>query len=145
VCLDWGVRVSRQEHVLDLGEGEQKYSDVGHFIARELPRDAVVIAIGHSGSVRYYSGRRTLRYDWLAAEWLDRAVAYLRSTGATPYLVLEAPEIVEFREKFRGQKSVAAFDRPPIATHARGVYLYAIDPLRRAEPPGAIPRTSGCE
>ena len=145
VCMDWGVRVSKREHVLDLGEGEQKYADVGRFIARELPWDAVVIAIGHSGSVRSYGGRLTLRYDWLDAAWLDRAVAYFRSTGRTTYLVLEAPEIAEFREKFGGQQSVAALDRPAIATHPRGVYLYAIDASAATGAPRVIPRTSGCE
>jgi hypothetical protein len=145
VCMDWGVRISRKEHVLELGEGEQKYADVGRFIARELPPDAVVIAIGHSGSVRYYGKRLTLRYDWLDAAWLDRAVAYFNAAGRSSYLVLEAPEIIEFRGKFSGQASLAALDRPPIATHPRGVYVYSIDASAATDAPRVIPRTSGCE
>jgi len=145
VCMDWGVRFAKTQAVLDLGDGEQKYADVGRFIARELPARAVVISIQHSGSVRYYSGRLTLRYDWLDAEWLDRAVGYLKSTGSEPYLLLEAFEVAEFREKFKGQKTVAALDRPPVATHPRGVYLYEIDRSVVSAAPRVIPRTQGCE
>jgi hypothetical protein len=130
--------------VLDLGEGERKYSDVGRFVARELPPRAVLISLQHSGSVRYYSDRLTLRYDWLDSGWLDRAVAYLQSTGSEPYLLLEEFEVTEFRDKFKGQKTVAALDAPPIATHSRGVYLFAIRPPAHTVP-RVIPRTSGCE
>jgi len=145
VGVDRGIRVSKEQGVLDLGHGEEKYSDVGRFVARELPPNAVVIAILHSGSVRYYSGRLTLRYEWLDAEWLDRSVAYLKSHGSKPYILLEASELAEFREKFKTQQTLAALDRQPIATHPRGVNLYAIDPSGAAGAPRLIPRTSGCE
>jgi hypothetical protein len=145
VCVDWGVRLCREENVLDLGEAEQKYGDVGRFVARELPPNAAVITLLHSGSVRYYSGRITLRYEWLDPQGLDRAVEYLKRSGLEPFVLLEASELAEFREKFRSQTTLAALDRPPIATHPRGVNLYAIDPTPVAETPRVIPRTSGCE
>jgi 4-amino-4-deoxy-L-arabinose transferase-like glycosyltransferase len=145
VCVDWGVRLCRANNVLELGDVEQKYADVGRFIARELPPNAAVIALLHSGSVRYYSGRTTLRFEWLDPQGLDRAVTYLKSNGLDTYAVLETSELAGFREKFTGQKAVAALERPPLASHTRGVYLYAIDPTHAVETPRAIPRTSGCE
>ena len=144
-CVDWGVRFAKSQYILDLGNGEQKFADVGRFVAAELPPQAVIIALLHSGSIRYYSGRSTLRYDWLDADWLDRAVEYLQRNGSEPYLLLERGEIGEFREKFKGQRAIAALDRPPIATHTRGVSLYAIDASRIPAAPRVIPRTAGCE
>jgi hypothetical protein len=145
VCVDWGVRFSRQHNVLDVGEAEQKYADVGRFVARELPPNAAVITLLHSGSLRYYASRITLRYEWIDPQGLDRAVEYLERNGLQPFVLLEASELPEFREKFRTQTTLAALDRPPMATHPRGVNLYAIDPAQVAETPRAIPRTSGCE
>ena len=145
VCVDWGVRFCRTQSVLEFGDAEQKYADVGRFIASELPPNAAVITLLHSGSVRYYSGRTTLRYEWLDPQGLDRAVTYLKSNGLETYAVLETSELAEFREKFKGQLAAAALDRPALATHARGVYVYAIDPARVTDVPRAIPRTSGCE
>jgi dolichyl-phosphate-mannose-protein mannosyltransferase len=144
-CMDWGVRISREQHVLDVGEGERKYADVGRFVARELPAGAVVITMQHSGSVRYYSDRITLRYDWLDPEWLDRSVAYLQARGFAPYILLEGFEIPRFRERFKTQRTIRALDAPPIATHPREVYLYAVEgsPVPAAAP--VIPRTTGCK
>jgi len=144
VSVDWSVRFTKAQGVLDLGNGEQKYADVGRFIARELPPNAVVIAVLHSGSVRYYSDRQTLRYDWLDAEWLDRAVQYLKRSGQEPYVLLESSELEEFREKFKTQKTVATL--APIARHPRGIFLYAVTTTGgRADALIQIPRTSGCE
>ena len=143
--VDWGVRFGKAQGVLDLGNGEQKFADVGRFVSRELPQHAVIITVLHSGSIRYYSGRPTLRYDWLDADWLDRAVEYLERHGNEPYILLESTEVGEFKEKFRTQRTIAALDRPPVATHARGVSLYAIDPSRIPAAPRIIPRTTGCE
>ncbi len=145
VCVDWGVRISRHENVLDVGAAEQKYGDVGRFVARELPPNAAVITLLHSGSVRYYAGRITLRYEWIDPQGLDGVIRYLQRSGLQPFVLLEASELAEFREKFRTQTTLAALDRPPIATHPRGVNLYAIDPAPGAETPRTIPRTSGCE
>ena len=143
--VDWGVRFGKAQGVLDLGNGEQKFADVGRFVSRELPQQAVIITVLHSGSIRYYSGRPTLRYDWLDADWLDRAVEFLKRQGKEPYILLESTEVGEFKEKFRAQRTIAALDRPPVATHARGISLYAIDPSHVPAAPRIIPRTTGCE
>jgi hypothetical protein len=41
----------------------------------------VLLAMAHSGSATYYSGRPTLRYDLLAPSRLDRVVDVLRERG----------------------------------------------------------------
>ena len=146
IMVNYAVTRTSELDVLGIGAGEQKYADVGRYIATKLPLNAVVIAMQHSGSIRYYSDRPTLRYDSLDPEWLDRAIAHLRSAGYEPYVLLEKFEVPLFRERFAAQKSVTLVDAPPIALHRRSdVRLYrtgGVNPPGVADP---IPRTSGCE
>lgn len=84
-----GLRFSQEHDVSGLGMGEQRYADVGHFIAQQLPPKSACLAMQHSGSIRHYSHCMTLRYDILSPEWLDRAIAHLVQQGYHPYIVLE--------------------------------------------------------
>jgi hypothetical protein len=145
VMMDYGLTQARARAAFGIGVGEQKYADVGRYVAHELPDNAVVFTMQHSGSVRYYSQRRTIQWQWLAPEWLDRAIDYLRGAGFEPYFVLEAWEVPRFREHFGSQQSVAVLDRPALAAHSRGVYIYATRSGDQHATPRAIPHTAGCE
>jgi hypothetical protein len=145
LTTNYAVTQTSALEVLQIGEGEQKYADVGRYIATRLPPNAVVIAMQHSGSIRHYSGRPTIRYDSLDPEWLDRALAHLRSSGQMPYILLEKYELPVFRERFATQKSATLIDAPPIALHAkREVMLYRADGVSPDAVPDPIPATSGC-
>ncbi|HEV3215855.1 MAG TPA: glycosyltransferase family 39 protein [Vicinamibacterales bacterium] len=109
----WDTAVSRG--ALKQKAGERHFADVGLFVRQALPRDAVVLAMMHSGSVRHYSGRMTLRWDELPPEWLDPALAFLRANGYVSYLVLEPWEEAQFRTRFQGHSDWAALDWPPMA------------------------------
>jgi hypothetical protein len=65
-----------------------------------------------SGSMRYYGGRVTLRYDLLDREWLDRAVEWLTARGVRVYAVLDRRQAEEAKARFSTQRASAAFDRP---------------------------------
>jgi hypothetical protein len=146
IMVNYAVTRTSELAVLGIGEGEQKYADVGRYIATRLPPNAVVVAMQHSGSIRHYSGRPTIRYDSLDPEWLDRALAHLRSSGYVPYILLEKFELPVFRERFAAQKSVTLIDAPPIALHAkREVMLYRADGGSPDAVPDPIPATSGCQ
>jgi hypothetical protein len=143
--VDYAVTRAPELDVLGIGKGEQKYADVGRYVAAKLPPNAVVVAMQHSGSIRHYSGRPTIRYDSLDPEWLDRALAHLRSAGYVPYILLEQYELPLFRERFASQKSVALVDAPPLALHqVRQVMLYRADGGSPPAVPDPIPATSGC-
>ncbi len=86
-----GVTYARARGAFDT-EGDWKYPIVGEYIARELPETAVLFAMQHSGSVRYYSGRGMVRYDQIPEGSLDRVVARLRRLGYRSYFVLEGWE-----------------------------------------------------
>lgn len=95
-------------------EGEWKYALVGEHVARRLPERAVLLAMQHSGSVRYYSGRAMVRYDLIPKRRLGRVVARLRRLGYRPYFLLEGWEEPIFRERFQNWSSLALLDWPAV-------------------------------
>jgi hypothetical protein len=81
-------------------ESEHKYADAGTFIALRLPSNAVFFAMQHSGSIRYYGGRHTLRYDLMDGDVARRAPAELERLGRHPYLAIEDAETADVRRVF---------------------------------------------
>jgi len=102
------LQVARTRGAFEIRLQEAKYPSAGTFVRDELPPIAFVLAAQHSGSVRYYSNRPTLRWDVLAPDRLDRVVATLRAEGFEPFVVLDAGEDEEFRRRFgdAGQQAV---------------------------------------
>lgn len=109
------LRNASAQAVFDMREAERKYPGVGHYVRDQLPPTAFVMAAQHSGSVRYYSGRPTLRWDLLDAASLDRAIGSLRRAGFEPFVVLDAGEDEEFRGRF-GPRNQAVAGMVPMAT-----------------------------
>jgi hypothetical protein len=133
-----GSHVSRfidTRDILDIGRGERRYIEPALHIASAVPPDAVILAMQHSGSLRYYTGRLILRWDALDPAWLDRAVTFLRGRGIPTYLVIESWEDERIRARFAGQQTLADLDRGPIAT-ARGgdVRIYRLQAPEAGSP-----------
>ena len=143
VSLAHAVGFTRRAGVLDTSEGEQKYADAGLYVARATPPGAVVLSSQHSGSIRYYSGRLTLRYDFLDPQWLDRAIEALERHGRPVYALLDDWEEPVFRKRFAGQRAVAHVERGPLAASRGGRLLfYAMAPAATVNVPPRIPRVS---
>ena len=53
-------------------KAEQRYATVGNYVASKLPDRAVLLSMQHSGGIRHYSGRLTVRYDLIEPADLDR-------------------------------------------------------------------------
>jgi hypothetical protein len=126
VALVWTVALgleSRDRGVFELHRLESRYAKAGEFVARRLPLNALVVTSWESGSVRFYSGRRTLVWDGLDPKWLDRSLAFASGRGLEPYLLLERWEEPLFRERF-GESALAALDWPPMAEIAGQVRIY---------------------
>lgn len=109
---------------------ESRFARAGTFVERRLPPTAIVITSWESGSVRFYGHRKTLVWDQLPAEWLDRSLDYVRSHGYEPYLLFERWEEPLFRERFAGS-TTAALDWPPMAEIASQVRIYRPDDRKR--------------
>jgi hypothetical protein len=80
---------------------EEKYPLVARWIAESTPSSAMVMAFQHSGSIRHYAGRFTLRWDRLRADDLIPTVRRLNAQGIDVYAVFEGEELEQFQERFR--------------------------------------------
>jgi hypothetical protein len=102
---------------------EARYARAGMFVAERLPANALVFTSWQSGSVRHYSGRRTLVWDGLDPGWLDRALAFSMDRGLEPFLLFERWEEPLFRQRFAGS-TAATLDWPPMAEIGGQVRVY---------------------
>jgi hypothetical protein len=124
---------------------DRRFAVIGEHVHDHLPPNAIVFSILHSGSVRYYSGRLTLRWDWLPPDWLDRSVAFLTANGYRPFLLIEDNwERTQFVQRFSGHSSVGSLGFPPVATYEgrTRAHLYDLEhPNQRIEAATIGPRS----
>jgi hypothetical protein len=124
------------------------YTSVGEYVRRQLPSNAVILTVQHSGSIRYYSGRLTLRWDFLPPEWWPRAVTALVERGYRPYVLVTSGEEEPFRSRF----GLSDADDGPgtlVATLPGLEVNRLYDPLRLTPPsdaliPTVMTRPCGC-
>jgi hypothetical protein len=114
-------------------EGESRYRIAGE-MARTLPASAVVISNLHSGSVRYYGNRVTVRYEWLGADEYGPAVRYLREHGHPVYVMLDDSEVQAFRERYAAVNDLSWMNDRPAAVAAGRVFLFALPNLESRIP-----------
>jgi hypothetical protein len=138
----------RREQLLDHWREGVPYSSVGEYVRDHLPANAVVITVQHSGSIRYYANRLTMRWDLLGPEWWPRAVDVLVQHGYRPYLFVVGFEEPVLRERF-GLSTAATAPGTIIATFTDPEPSRLYDPLRQSTgPPQSIPsraaRPCGC-
>jgi hypothetical protein len=112
-------------------EMDRRYAVIGEYVRDELPPNAIVVSLLHSGSVRYYSGRQTLRWDWLAPEWLEPALSFLRANGYHPFLLIEEWDRAQFVERFTPSTKLGTLDWPPVASYQGDVRVDIFDPADR--------------
>jgi len=137
-----GIQTASRRSVFDLGLGERRYIDVARFVRDHTEPQAVFFSVQHSGSLRLYADRLTLKFDVLDPLWLDRAVEFLRSNGRHPYFVLDGGEVDAFRQRFGSVSRAGSLDWPPLATLGSVVSIY--DPIARASgTPLAVASTHG--
>jgi hypothetical protein len=112
-----GVSLSsaRTHRAFDIRTQERKYPLAGEFVRDQLPETAFVLALQHSGSIRYYANRPTLRWDLLSPTHLDQALTILRAQGYEPFLVVDAAEYETFRQRFLATDQRAVQRLTPLA------------------------------
>ena len=141
-----GVTFMDSKDILTNADSEKRrYLDAAVHLDATLPPDAVVLAMQHSGSIRYYTGRLTMRWDVLDAGSLDAAVAALDARGVPVYAAIESWEEEEFRRRFAGQRSITRLDSAAIARSEDGeLRIHALSGERADPRPGTvIPRHHG--
>jgi hypothetical protein len=110
--------------------GEAKYVEVAKTVESLTGPDDVIISAQHSGSIRYYAGRLTLRWDVGDPAWLDRTVEWLAAHGHHPYFVLEPQEVAELRARHGPTNMSARLDWTPLVSF-RGGTVTMYDGVRR--------------
>jgi 4-amino-4-deoxy-L-arabinose transferase-like glycosyltransferase len=90
----------RTSSVWDVSTLEERYPLAGEWVNVNTPAGSVVLAKQHSGSLRWYGRRQTLRWDVIAPEELVTTVRDLDSRGATVYVALEGEEVAMFDSRF---------------------------------------------
>jgi hypothetical protein len=128
VVFGWELSTSQWRGVYDVHKSEQRYVTVGRELAHSAPTNAVFLAMQHSGSLRYYTRRLTVRYDSLPPGSLDDALAVLRSRGFHPYFLLEQWEESAFRRRFADKSVVGRIDWPPAKKWAMTSRVALYDP-----------------
>ncbi len=109
------LRYAERNRVFDIRNQERKYPLAGEFVRDRGPANAFVLAAQHSGSIRYYANRPTLRWDLISPTRLDQALATFRAQGYEPLLVVDVGEYEKFRERFTATGQQAVQQLTPLA------------------------------
>ena len=128
----WTFQVAVHRDVFEQRHAARHAAPLGRTLRAHTSSNSVMLALHRSGSVRYYAGRITARYDMLDPEWLDRFVAWMTERGVHVYAVLDAREAAEAKGRFAGQQLASAFDRPTLVYQPAGVAVYDL-----SRPPAA--------
>ena len=92
----------RASSVWEIAAMEARYPLAGEWINVNTPQTSVVMANQHSGSLRWYGKRQTIRWDFISPDALVTTVRDLQSHGATVYVALEGDEVAMFDQRFAG-------------------------------------------
>jgi len=137
LVASWGVGRARSLGAFQIQDGEHRYLDVAEFV-RGLPPDAVFVALQHSGPLWYYRSATLLRWDWIDAGEIDRAIAHVSQTGRPVFGVFDDWELPQLRERFSGTRFVQRLRSPifeagmPSAIKAQ---IYAVGGMTSPSPP----------
>lgn len=134
VLAGWGLWTGRG--AFRVRAEESRYAEAGRFAA-DLPDRAVILCNQHSGSLRYYANRITMRFEWLDPDMYVAALDHFRRLGRPVYVVLDDWERDIFRMRYAGVADLSWLDAPPLVVAAHRVYFYAV------VPPPEQPRTVG--
>jgi len=129
----YGLVVTAQRRVFTFDEGERRYATVAQLVAAQTEPDAMILSSIHAGSLRYYGGRATLRFDILDPAWLDDAVAWLDDHGRHPYVLVEDWEMDLFRKQFAARSRLGDLQAAPALAYRAyrmSTTVYLFDLLR---------------
>ncbi len=137
----FGVRemiFAKDHFAFDLWKSDRHYVSVAKLVREATGPASVILSMQESGSVRYYGGRVSMRYDQLDPAWLDRAVTWMSAHGAHPYLLADEWELPAIRERFSGQATLKALDEPAMLTYTgpATVQLFDLAPSRDRQSAG---------
>ena len=90
----------RASSVWQIAVLEERYPLAAQWIRVNTAEGSVILANQHSGSLRWYGARQTLRWDVIAPEDLEKTIGELEARGAAVFVALEGPEAEMFDSRF---------------------------------------------
>jgi hypothetical protein len=120
-----------RHHTFALARIEAKFPRAADWIRQTAPPQTVVFAFLHSGSVRLYADRPTVRWDQIDGDGLSASVAALAARGWDSWAVIDGPSeaeafwprvqedkvIMEPRGRVQGVDIVSLRPRPDAIAH----------------------------
>ena len=100
ITIAWSERLLRNSSVWEVATLEERYPLAGDWINVNTPARSVVLAHQHSGSLRWYGKRDTLRWDFITPDDLATTVRDVEARGGSIYVALEGDEVAMFDSKF---------------------------------------------
>jgi len=126
-ALWWSVDSARTHTATESSE-DLRFAAIGRALPQAVPPQSVVFAFLHSGSVRYYADRLTMRWDLIEPSRLDAAVAAIQQRGYATFLLIDINEEAAFRARFAGASRLALLNWAPRVS-VPGATLYALNQL----------------
>lgn len=117
VVIATGVRnvmFATERYAFDMRLGSSQFITAARVVEAVTGPDDVIYSMQHSGSLRHYAGRTTVRYDFLDPAWFDRSIRWLNERGVHSYALLDSWEAAAWRERFGAQGAVGRLDIRPI-------------------------------
>jgi hypothetical protein len=114
------LRLARDLTVFTVRAREYRYQAAGTFVRDHLPPDVVIVAVQHSASTPYYSGRPVIRPDLLTPDGWRALVAWADRERRPLAFVLDEAEPAALRRRF-GDDGLTALEWPPRAEVGRPV------------------------
>jgi hypothetical protein len=134
----------RAEHILASRVSGVVFLSAADYVRMELPENAVILTVLHSGAIRHYANRLTMRWDLLAADWWPRALDVLVERGYRPYLLVSTYEEAQLRRQFGLSDDIEA-PGTLVAEMMAPEPIRIYDPLRqRRGSPDTIPAVGVC-
>jgi hypothetical protein len=146
----WQMHTAVRRDVFEQRQAARHDAPLGRLVRAHTHENSVILTFHRSGSLRYYAGRTTARYDMLDPDWLDRAVAWMTARGVHVYALLDAGEMAEFKRRFATQHLASALNRPLLIYEPVGATLHNLSQSSTgsspvivvSEPPSDVP---GCD
>jgi len=126
----YGVYYAHSQWAFDRGRGDQRYIKIAQLVAAATEPNSVVITVQHSGSLRYYGGRTTVRYDNLDAHWLDRMIIALKDRGVHPYILLDDTDHEAFTNRFASLNNFGRLNVAKVLEYRDATLTVLYDPLK---------------
>jgi hypothetical protein len=82
----------RSYQVFTMPAHEARHRLAADLVAETTPENAVVLALQHTGNIRYYAHRQTVNWDRIPSGSFDAAVSALRAHRFPVYLMLDSEE-----------------------------------------------------